>query len=328
MLKLTTTFIYLSLFQIFLFSAELNIDRYNIPDLSSINKESFFIENMRKSAIPENKIRDIKLVETYKAYNNYLISYDSVDKKLYALMSIPTSKKPGNGYPVVIVNHGYIPPEQYSTLRSYRLVTGYYASNGFLTLKPDYRGFGSSIKQSDKDFFERINYVYDVLYLINAVKSISEADPENIFMYGHSMGGDVTLRTLEITGLVKAATLWAPVSAAFPENTLHYMRKRSDGSKNADTVNTLLNKYFTNEDFEKMSGLTNTSYIKTPLILHHGTLDDSVPYEWSTELMKEFDKNKVNYKFYSYKGEDHNFARGAFYKVLKTDVDFFKSFLK
>jgi uncharacterized protein len=292
-----------------------------------IDKKTFFIENMRKVNIPANRITVLKLTESVKAYKSYLVSYPADQKIIFALMSVPNSKKPSGGYPVVIVNHGYIPPEQYSTLNSYKLVTGFYATKGFLTIKPDYRGFGNSIKEDEGSFFSRINYVFDVLYLVNAVNSIPEADPEKIFMYGHSMGGDVALRALEMTTKIKAATLWAPVSSVFPENILYYLRKRDSGKENAEGVLKILNKYFSQSDYEKMSGLTNTGFIVTPLILHHGTKDESVPYQWSLDLMKTFDENGVKYKFYSYPGEDHNFAGGSFYKVLQKDVDFFNGFL-
>jgi dipeptidyl aminopeptidase/acylaminoacyl peptidase len=309
-----------------LINATNDADRPVLKEPVDIDKQTLFIENMRNKIIPGNKITVVKLMETNKEYKSYLISYPVEKKILYAMMSIPASKKPVSGFPVVIVNHGYIPPGQYSTLTSYRLVTGYYASNGFLTLKPDYRGFGNSIKEDEGSFFGRIDYVYDVLYLMNATGSIPEADMNNIFMYGHSMGGDVTLRVLEMTGRVKAATLWAPVSAMFPESVLYYMRKRNSG-QSADAARKILDAYFSLTDYEKMSGLANTNYITAPLLLHHGTLDDSVPYQWSIELMKRFDHNKIAYQFYSYTGEDHNFSKGSFYKVLKKDADFFKRFL-
>jgi dipeptidyl aminopeptidase/acylaminoacyl peptidase len=291
------------------------------------DKSSFAIENIRTKVFPGAKITVEKLVSEKKDFKSYLVSYTVDNLKLYALMSVPSSAKPKNGYPVVMLNHGYIPPKEYSTINSYIRVYSYFASNGFIVFKPDYRGFAGS-QEGDSNILTRINYIYDVIYLLNGLNSIPEADTANIFMYGHSMGGDVTLRVLEITDKVKAATLWAPVSAMFPESTLHYFRKSSRNPDQAKILEDYINTNFTKEDLAKMSGLANTNFIKIPLILHHGTADDSVPYEWSLELLKKFKENKVNYKFYSYDGEDHNFAHKSFYVVLQRDADFFKSFLK
>jgi dipeptidyl aminopeptidase/acylaminoacyl peptidase len=240
------------------------------------------------------------------------------------LLNIPKIKMPKNGYPVIIVNHGYIPPNIYSTVNSYHLITDYYAANGFLVLKPDYRGHDKS-ENSDEAPYDRLNYVIDVLTLLNSILSLKEADLNNIFVYGHSMGGDITLRLIEITDKVKGATLWAPVSAAFPENFLYFVRKRD--TKLADKLNEIIEYKFKKEEYGKISAIANTHYIKTPLVIHHGTLDESVPYEWSLSLTDILSRNKVNYKFYTYK-DDHNFSKGNFYIVLKKDVDFFKSLIK
>ena len=68
----------------------------------------------------------------------------------------------------------------------------------------------------------------DILYLIEGVYSIPQADEKNIFLWGHSMGGEITLKALEISQKVKSASLWAPVSASFPENQLYFIRKRKE----------------------------------------------------------------------------------------------------
>jgi len=312
-------------FLIFINAKNDNYDFVVPKEPLNLDKTAFYIENMRSKTYPDVKIKIEKLVGEKKEYKSYLISYKVDSLNLFALMLIPNSIKPKNGYPVVVVNHGYIPPKKYSTVESYRNVSLYFASNGFIVLKPDYRGFGDSINV-EKSFFNRIFFPVDVLFLVNSIKNIPEADNSNIFMLGHSLGGDVTLRLLEITDRIKAASLWAPVSEYFPENTLYYVRKRSE--EKAEEIKLILDKNFSKEDNEKISGLSNTVLIKTPLILHHSTLDDSVPYEWSVNLMKKLDENKVNYKFYSYEEEDHNFAKGSFYKVLKRDLDFFKSKMK
>lgn len=43
--------------------------------------------------------------------------------------------------------------------------------------------------------------------------NIRKADANRIGMWGHSMGGEVALRTAEATDKVKAIALWAPTSA-------------------------------------------------------------------------------------------------------------------
>ena len=294
------------------------------PVQGSEDVKNLTIKALRDKKIPENSINiEKKLGVRNGKYTSYLISYYSENLNIYALMNIPLSKKPEKGYPVVLVNHGYIPPARYSTVDSYRLVDGYFASNGFITLKSDYRGHASSDKGTNRPV-DRMKYVLDVLYLTMAVGSIDGADPGNIFMYGHSMGGEITLKALEISSNIKAASLWAPVTKRFPESMLYFVRKRS--LSEAINEKEKIERIFGKSNYSFFSPIDNISLIEAPLIIHHGTGDDSVPYNWSLELVEKLKESGVNYKFYTY-DDDHNFAGRYFYVVLKRDVAFFKKYL-
>jgi dipeptidyl aminopeptidase/acylaminoacyl peptidase len=241
---------------------------------------------------------------------------------LNALLSIPKQKKPAAGYPVIILNHGYIHPQKYSTLNSYKYIADYFAANGFLVLKPDYRGHARSEAGVELHGLERLAYPIDVLALLSLVPEIAEADPENIFMYGHSMGGQITLTILEVSNKIKAASLWTPVSERFPESSLYFIRRRD--SKLAEERLKIYKNIFGEDNFTIFSPSAYTHLIQAPLIIHHGTKDESVPYSWTINLLKNLDKNNVDYIFHSYENENHNLSNYSFYTVLKRDVEFFK----
>ena len=288
----------------------------------SISYDHLFIENLKKFKFQNSELTIESKIHEYKAFTSYIVSYYSENLKLYALLDIPNTNK--NKYPVIVVNHGHIPPEKYSTTNSYSMVTSYYAENGFLVLKPDYRGHDKSEKAGDSPL-NVLSYPVDVLNLLYALPSIKEADLSNIFLFGHSMGGPVTLTVLEVYPNIKAATLWAPVSETFPESSLYFTRKRN--KEMAAEMTNQFNKIFTKTDYYKLSPTNYLSLIKAPILLQHGNLDESVPYQWSEKLVEKFKANNINYKFYTYE-DDHNFSRKYFYPALKQDVDFFNSFLK
>ena len=114
----------------------------------------------------------------------YLISFTSENLKEFALMNIPTGTKPENGWPVVVLNHGFVAPKSYLTTESYKHTAAYFASKGFLVLKADYRGHDKS-EGVINSLYSRNQYAVDVLNLIAAIESIPEADASNIFVYGH-----------------------------------------------------------------------------------------------------------------------------------------------
>ena len=51
----------------------------------------------------------------------------------------------------------------------------------------------------------------------DSVKRLDEADPARIGMWGHSMGGFITLRSMVISDEIKAGVIWGGVVVSFPD---------------------------------------------------------------------------------------------------------------
>lgn len=298
------------------------------PSATVQNEEilTYSIEGLRQREF-KSEIKTKQKVSETASFTSYVISYDSDGLNIFALMNVPKTSPPPDGFPVIIVNHGYIAPEVYSTTQSYRNISDYYAQNGYLVLKPDYRGHGNSEAGKGR-VLNRVNYAVDVLNLIAAANSIPEANPEKIAMYGHSMGGEITLRVLEATNKVKAATLWAPVTVDFPESFLYFVRRHREKSE-VLAYEEELNRLFVNENFSPISTNKHLDLIKSPFIIHHGTRDESVPFEWSKAFAGKLAEIGVrNTFFYIYEGEDHNFRNGSWGIATRRDLEFFKSQLQ
>jgi dipeptidyl aminopeptidase/acylaminoacyl peptidase len=167
-----------------------------------------------------------------------------------------------------------------------------------------------------------MHYTIDVLHLIASLGSLEAADASRVFLYGHSMGGEIGLRVLEITDSVKGGSIWAPAAAGFPENTLYFLRKRNP--EQAAEMRRELDAQFSAAEYARFSPLDNTHLISAPLILHHGTEDESVPYEWGISLSEALQKNRIPHRFYAYPGDDHNLAGGGFFTAIGRDTEHFR----
>lgn len=156
------------------------------------------------------------------SFGAYLVSYKHAGLKLHAMIAVPNSAQPEAGYPVVVANHGYVPdPTKYGITADgvdsrpgdyYRSVPELYTSRGFLVVMPDYRGHNSSegFEQIEGQNREAINlYADDVIALLALLGDIENVNLECVFMWGHSMGGAVTMRVLLATDRVKAASFWS-----------------------------------------------------------------------------------------------------------------------
>src|SRR3990172_11599809 len=102
------------------------------------------IEYMRSQEYPGSDIVIEQTLQPGSNYNRYIASYKSDGLKIYALLTVPQREKPKTGWPVIIFNHGYIPPEQYRTTEKYLVYTDAFSRNGYILFKPDYRGHGNS----------------------------------------------------------------------------------------------------------------------------------------------------------------------------------------
>jgi dipeptidyl aminopeptidase/acylaminoacyl peptidase len=280
------------------------------------------IESLRKREYPPSRITIEKKIAELSTHKKYIVSYISEGLKVYALMNVPVGGD--STFPAVIINHGYIPPNVYSTVNSYKAIADRYAGKGFLVFKPDYRGHDASEGRASGPF-RTIHYSIDVLNLITSLGTVEEWDGQNLFLYGHSMGGEVSLRVLEVAGNINAASLWAPVSAAIPENTLYFIRQGS--YENAEAYLKELHEATTRSDYVDLSPIEHTSYIEAPVVLHHGTDDEDVPFDWSLGLMRAFEEAGVNVIFYRYPGDNHNLNRFDYYGIIDKDIAYFKTLI-
>ena len=149
-------------------------------------------------------------------YSRAIVSYQSEGLKIYALLTVPFGEPPAGGWPVIVFNHGYIPPDQYRTTERYIAYVDWLARSGYMILRPDYRGHGNS-EGAATGGYSRPDYTIDVLNAVASIRRFPGADPQRIGMWGHSMGGHITLRAMVTTRDIKAGVIWAGVVASYPD---------------------------------------------------------------------------------------------------------------
>ena len=165
--------------------------------LEQENTHPLQITGLRKQEFPGSDIVIEQTLNPGSNYDRYIASYKSEGLKIYALLTVPQGDKPTTGWPVVIFNHGFIPPAEYRTTERYIAYTDAFSRNGYLLFRPDYRGYGNSEGQAAGGYGSN-DYTIDVLNALASVKKYKDADPNRIGMWGHSMGGYITLRSMVV----------------------------------------------------------------------------------------------------------------------------------
>jgi len=118
----------------------------------------------------------------------------------------------------------------------YRPVPELYTRAGFIVVMPDYRGHNTSEgREYARGLLASAYYTEDVLALLSALPGVAHADVDNVFMWGHSLGGEVTLRALLATDRVRGASLWSTVGGEIWDQAYYYSRyKDREAADGAD----------------------------------------------------------------------------------------------
>ena len=162
------------------------------PDLHPLS-----IAYLRAGKYPGSDIVFEETLPAYDLYDRYLVSYQSEGLTIYAYMTIPKGDVPPGGWPAIIFNHGYIPPNEYVSTERYIAYMDRLANNGYIVFRPDYRGHGES-EGSAGGAYSNPGYTIDVLNALASLKKLPVVDNDRIGMWGHSMGGYITLRSMVV----------------------------------------------------------------------------------------------------------------------------------
>jgi dipeptidyl aminopeptidase/acylaminoacyl peptidase len=296
------------------------------------------IDVMRQQDYPGSEIVVEQMLEAGTNYDRYIASFLSDGFKIYALLTVPHGSKPQSGWPVIVFNHGYIPPAQYRTTERYVAYVDAFARNGYIVFRPDYRGHGSSEGEATSAYGSP-DYTVDVLNAVASLKGYADADPERIGMWGHSMGGHITLRAMVVTGDVKAGVIWAGVVGSYEDLFARWRRREETRPTPTPNPNwtgrrwrqELLETYGTPEEnpefWAAISPVSYLGHLSGPLQLHHGTTDASVPVEFSEDLSARLVELGRTAELYTYEGDNHNISNN-FGTAMKRSIAFFDRYVK
>ncbi len=286
------------------------------------------------SKLKENKFSasDIVLGESLKEQSSYIsqMFYYSVGgKKVSGLLNVPTK---GGIYPVIVMMRGFVPKEKYSTGIGTARAGEVFAQNGFITLAPDFLGFGQSDNPSKDSIEERFQTYTTAITLLSSLVNLNsgldasysgkiKADLSKVGIWGHSNGGQIALSVLEITGKNYPTILWAPVSKPFPYSVLYYTDEFDDHGK---ALRKAVANFENDYDIELYSLTNFYSWINAPLEIHQGTADDSVPIKWSDNLVIDLKKLNKYITYFTYQGADHNLLPNGWSEAVQRSLDFYR----
>lgn len=329
------------------------------PTATPTPEHPLMIEVMRRMSYPGSELVIETILEQGENYSRYVASYLSEGHKIYGLLTVPLGYPPESGWPVILFNHGYIAPDEYRTTLRYLEYVDYLSRSGYILFRSDYRGHGDSEGEA-RGPYSNPDYTIDVLNAMAAVSALPYADADRIGMWGHSMGGYITLRAMVVSDQIKAGVIWGGVVGQYPDlfnrvgataTAVAAGEHGSEGTEEPGGTSTpspqptgspspfrpgrwrsqLYDTYGSPEENPAFwASISSNAYlgdISGPLQLHHATTDETVPAASSALLHAQMEAAGQLSELYLYEGDNHNISIN-FYTAMRRTLEFFDRYVK
>jgi len=312
----------------------------------------YTIDGLRQHDFQSGKIQILSKMDENEKYTSYLIDYPSDGLTITGVMQIPAGEGP---FPVIVMNHGFFGRGIYNSGDGTDRASAFLAEHGYITLASDYRSWGDS--DIGYSFFYS-GLVIDVINLLNTVPSIQKADPERIGLWGHSMGGGVTMKVLTILGgreasvetTIKAAVLYSTVSADDADIIERWgmgcfgdiaAGEQIIGCNSSDVIPETLPRNLQDayrfaasdaDTLKKISPYYHLDDVTAPIQIHYGTEDgkfiSGTPPQWSVKLTQGLRDTGKEVELLQYAGEGHSFVGQPWFDFMTRTLRFFDEYVK
>jgi dipeptidyl aminopeptidase/acylaminoacyl peptidase len=261
------------------------------------------------------------------AYTQHTVSYRSGDLRISGILNVPVGRGP---FPALVLAHGYIDPAYYANGQGLRREQDWLARAGYVVLHSDYRNHASSSTDPAAERRMRLGYTEDVINAVHALRRTRAVpvDDDRVGLLGRSMGGGVVYNVLVARpGLVDAAVVFAPVSSRTIDNFDRWIRDDPGRSALSDFILRRYGEPRENPRFwREVSPRSYFDRVTEPVLIHHGTADESCPLRWSRATTRAMQRAGVDVRMHTYPGEPHAFI-GGWPLSMRRSVAFFRRHL-
>lgn len=287
----------------------------------------------------QSTLGELEQISDNGTFTSYLTSYTSDGLKINALLTKPSGEEPEGGWPAVVFIHGYIPPTLYVTTEKYVDYVDYLARNGFVVLKIDLRGHGDSEGDPGGGYYGS-DYVIDALNAYAALEDTDFVDKDAIGMWGHSMAGNILLRSAVVKKTIPAIAIWAGAVYSYEDQRKYGINDNSyrppmnptAQQQNRSRRQSLFDKVGSpsaeNSFWQQVAPTNFLNDLTGAIEIHHAINDDVVDIGYGRDLDALLDKTSVPHELFEYQSGGHNLEGAAFSQAMQRTVEFYKKYLK
>ncbi len=305
---------------------------FELPSSISQAKEKpldkYMFDALSKTNFEPSEIGLGDVIDDSADFTSRLFYFYDSGKRVSGQINIPAAKGP---FQIIVMFRGYADREVYTTGVGTQRAAEVFAKNGFVTLAPDFLGYGQSDSSSSDVMEERFQTYTAAITLLRSVENLNKtfdkegiegrADINKLGIWGHSNGGQIAISVLEITGENIPTVLWAPVSKPFPYSILYYTDEFDDRGK---FLRREIARFEEDYDVDNYSMEKFFGRINAPIQIYQATLDDSVPQSWSDEFVTAMKELNKDIEYVVYEGADHNLLPNGWNNAVVGAMEFYR----
>ncbi|MET3697901.1 hypothetical protein SAMN05877753_104221 [Bacillus oleivorans] len=220
--------------------------------------------------------------------------------------------------PVVILFHGFTGSKTEGKSLFVRYAREL-LKNGIGTIRFDFSGSGES-----DGLFSNMTFsqeVYEAKEIFKMVQTLEWVDPDKIMLTGFSMGGAIAAQVAkEYPNRIHKLCLWSPAGNMNQIACSYFEKSPKLPNGNMDIGGLELSRSFY-EDLKDRNLYEGISIYQNPVLIIHGTNDQSVPYIFGQKYAEVFVNNRV--RIHLIQDADHVFSRlGWIEELFELSVQF------
>lgn len=282
----------------------------------------------------QSSLEGLQKLADKENFTSYLTNYDSDNLKINGYITIPHGQIPEGGWPAVVFVHGYIPPEEYETIKSYISYADALADKELVVFKIDLRGHDDSEGEITSAYYSE-GYVVDVLNAYRALQQSDFVNPNKVGLWGHSMAGNIVFRSKVVMPEIAKVVIWAGAVYSYKDfleyrindNSYQPPSDESEYREKREKLFEIYGNFDSESEFWKKVIPTNyLDEVKGNFQLHHAVDDDVVKVEYSRNLVQILDQHGIENELFEYQSGGHNITGNNFEKAMDRSAEFLISY--
>src|SRR5215470_8103296 len=259
---------------------------------------SYAIESLRTRSYPGGQLTIGDEMFRGQGFTKYHMTWPSSGQTMTGTISLPDGPGP---FPVVVVNHGYIPPDRYWIGQDSGIFGDPMAAHGFISVAPNWPGYSGS-GPAPSDLPQIVGELVTALDLVSSLNTLPQADIGKIAFIGHSNGGGISQLAMVVDPRIKAVVLHGPVSSDMADNARKWWLQRPESLGALGTPDS------NPEGYRHLSPRTYFEAGQPPVLIIQGTADHTIPAEWTNATYAALQQNGIESRLMWVDGADHDFV--------------------